>query len=147
MAFVHWLSEGDFASRMNRLQREMERLWSTGWGGIGHGSSVYPQINIYDDGESYIARAEVPGVDPGDIDVTVTGDTLTIRGKREIEPPGENSSYHRRERSSGEFRRAFTLPEQVDSSKVVAKSTNGVLEIVLPRAEQAKQRKIEIKTS
>jgi HSP20 family protein len=146
MALVRWLDEDDFWNRFNRWQREMDRWWGGGRTS-GRTPSVYPPINIYDDGESFVARAELPGVDPGDVDVTVTGDTLTLRGKRQIEPAGENCCYHRRERSTGEFRRAFNLPEQVDSSKVVASASNGVLEILLPRAEAAKQRRIEVKTS
>lgn len=109
--------------------------------------SVYPPINIYDDGEGFIARAEIPGVDPATLDVTVTGQTLSLRGKRDFETSSENCCYHRRERNEGEFRRALQLPEQVDSSKVVASTKNGVLEIYLPRAAQAKQRKVAIQAS
>ena len=87
MALVRWLGQSDYRSRMENWQREWERHWGGGQF-TNHSSSVYPPINIYDDGESFIARAEVPGVDPETIDVTVTGDTLTIRGKREIEPAG-----------------------------------------------------------
>lgn len=125
----------------------MERLFNTNRFAQTSGPSVYPPINIYDDGESYIARTEIPGVDPKSLDITVTGDTLTIKGKREMDVDDEGVCFHRRERSFGEFRRAFSLPEQVDNSKVKASSTNGVLEILLPRAEQAKQRKITVKAS
>jgi len=124
-----------------------KRDWSEGWGQTRQTPSVYPPINIYDDGESYIARAEIPGVATESLDISVTGDTLTIRGERKIDPAGEGCCYHRRERSAGEFRRAFNLPEMVDSTKVVAHASNGVLEILLPRAEQAKQRKVQVKTS
>jgi HSP20 family protein len=147
MALVRWLGQSDFWDRWNKLQSDFDRRWETSWGHRGQSASVYPPINIYDDGESFIARAEIPGVDPKTLDITVTGDTLTLRGKREIEAAGDQCCYHRRERSAGEFRRAFTLPDQVDSTKVVATSTNGVLEILLPRAEQAKQRKVTVKTS
>jgi len=147
MALVRWHGQNDFRDRWNNWQREMDQRWFARGGAASQAASVYPPINIYDDGESFIARAEIPGVDPKSIDVTVTGDTLTLRGKREIAPAGENCCYHRRERSAGEFRRAFSLPDQVDSTKVVASSANGVLEILLPRAEQAKQRKVTVKTS
>jgi HSP20 family protein len=146
MALVRWF-ENDLFNQFNKLQRELERSWTGNWPGYASpGSAVYPPMNIYDDSESFIVRAELPGVNPKDLDISVTGNTLTVRGKREVEPVEEGCCYHRRERSSGEFRRAFTLPEQVNSSKVMASMTNGILEIRLPRAEQAKQRKIEVKS-
>ena len=77
----------------------------------------------------------------------MTGKTLTLRGKRTIAPAGKHETYHRRERSAGEFRRAFDLPDQVDGEKVQANFANGVLEILLPRAEQAKERKVQVSAS
>ncbi len=147
MALVNWLGQDDFLNRWGRWQKDMERLFNVHHAATTHSPSVYPSINIYDDGESYIARAEIPGVDPKSLDITVTGDTLTIKGKREIDLDEKNACFHRRERSFGEFRRAFSLPEQVDSTKVKAVSSDGVLEILLPRAEQAKKRKISVKSS
>ncbi len=135
MALIRWLGQDDIWNRMEQMGRVVDR------------ANVYPAMNVYDDGESFIVRAEIPGVDPATLDISVTGDTLTLRGKREVEPAGDNCCYHRRERSSGEFRRAFTLPDMVDNAKVEASAKHGVLEIMLPRAEQAKQRKIEIKSS
>jgi len=126
------------------MQREMNRLWSADWKPHQGQAGVFPPINIYDDGESYIARAEMPGVQPEDIDVSVTGKTLTLRGERTIGPIDERATYHRRERRTGEFRRAFDLPEMVDNEKVQAQYANGVLEILLPRAEQVKERKIQV---
>ncbi len=152
MALIRWFDDSDNLSQMERhmeqMQRDMGSLWSffrpfSSTAQVG----VFPPMNIYDDGESYIARAELPGVDPNDIDITITGDTLNIRGKREIKQLSGASSYHRRERKSGEFKRAFNLPDKVDSSKVSAGCKHGILEIRLPRAEESKQRKIEIKTS
>jgi len=146
MALVRWFG-GDAFNRMEQMQREMNRLWSAARSPSQGWANVFPPINIYDDGESYIARAEMPGVKPDDIDVTVTGKTLTLRGKRTIAPAGKDETYHRRERSEGEFRRAFDLPEQVDGEKVQANFANGVLEILLPRAEQAKERKVQVSAS
>lgn len=146
MALIRWLGSDDAWSRMEQMRRELEKNWRSQWSWPSSGN-VYPAMNVYDDGESFIVRAEIPGVDPATLDINVTGDTLTLRGKREVEPAGENCCYHRRERSAGEFRRAFSLPEMVDSSKVVATAKHGVLEIMLPRAEQAKQRKITVSAS
>jgi HSP20 family protein len=144
MALIRWLDRDEFAKRWQETQRNwMNNPW---WNPAetANTGSPYPPINIYDDGESFVVRAELPGVKPEMLDITVTGDTLTLRGAREIDPVAESCCYHRQERSAGEFRRAFTLPEQVDSNKVVARHNNGVLEIMLPRAEQAKAKKIRI---
>lgn len=148
MALVRWLGEDDYFSPLTRMQREIERLLSTqrpAW--FGQHSGVFPPLNIYDDGESFVVRAEVPGVDPKSIDITVTGDTLNLKGERTLPELPEGASYHRRERESGVFRRALTLPDQVDSSKVKADYKNGILQILMPRAEQAKQHKIDVRVS
>lgn len=148
MAIIRWLGEEDSAfGEMDRWQREMERWYSffrPGFGSLPRGN-VYPSMNVYDDGESFIVRAEVPGVDPKNLDVSVVQDTLTIKGKREIPPLKENASYHRQERESGEFRRAFTLPDRVEANQVHAEVKNGILEIRLPRAVETKPRRIEVK--
>lgn len=146
MAIIRWLGQDDAWSRMEQMRREMDSAWRSQWNWPA-ANKVYPAMNVYDDGESFIVRAEIPGVDPASLDISVTGDTLILRGKREVEPADENCCYHRRERSAGEFRRAFSLPEMVDSSKVVASAKHGVLEIMLPRAEQAKQRKVTVSSS
>lgn len=144
MALIRWLDDSSLFDNFFQWQRE--RLGQSEEQSFT--PSVYPPINIYDDGEGFIARAEIPGVDPETIEVTVTGQTLSLRGRRECEESEESSDnccYHRRERTEGEFRRAFQLPEQVDSDKVMASSKNGVLEVYLPRAAQAKQLKVAIK--
>jgi HSP20 family protein len=148
MALIRWLGEDDYFSPLTRMQREMDRLLSAyrpPW--AGQRAGVYPALNIYDDGESFVVRAEVPGVDPKSIDITVTGDTLNLKGERDLPKLPEGSAYHRHERESGLFSRALTLPDQVDNSKVKADYKNGILQILLPRAEQAKQRKIDVQVN
>jgi len=148
MALVRWFGENDWFSQLERMQEEMDRLISFARPGrtwSGYRSNVYPPLNIYDDHESFVVWAEVPGVEPKSIDISVAGDTLTISGERTAPTVPEKASVHRRERNMGRFSRAFTLPDQVDSTKVVASCKNGILEIRLPRAEQARQRKIDVK--
>jgi len=147
MAVIRWFGDDVFAE-LDRLSRDFNRVMH-GWdnrGGRGtapYRVGVYPSVNLYDDGESLIVRAEVPGVDPKAIDITVKGDTLTLRGERASDEPS-GVSYHRRERSCGEFHRALTLPEQVDADKVMASCREGILEVRLPRAESAKPRKVAV---
>jgi HSP20 family protein len=149
MAVIRWGREGDIFSELSRMQSDLSRLFgefdSRSRG--GYKASVYPPLNIYNDGESFIVRAELPGVDPKSLDLEVTGDTLTLRGERKLPELEEGSSYHRRERDFGQFRRSFSLPERVDGSKVMATCEDGILEIRLPHAEEAKARKISVKAS
>jgi len=153
MALIRWLGEEDSLSQFERMQQEFNRWLSAFGASPGRGSwsgnrtGVYPAMNLYDDGESYVVRAEIPGVDINQLELTVTGDTLSIKGERKLREVPENVSFHRREISSGKFRRSVTLPGQIDGSKVTASCRNGILEIALPRAEETKQRAIEIKAN
>lgn len=107
-------------------------------------TGVFPAVNIYDDGESFLVRAEIPGVDKQSLDISVKGNQLVLRGERRLEPATEAANYHRREREGGKFRRVVTMPEQVDAEKISANYKGGVLEVVLPRSPQARERRIEI---
>ncbi|MDT8271740.1 MAG: Hsp20/alpha crystallin family protein [Desulfomonilia bacterium] len=92
-----------------------------------------------------IITSEIPGIDPADLDLSVTGDTLTIKGIRKPLVLGEGETWHRRERGYGNFFRTVQLPYTVDGNKIDAQYTQGVLRIVLPRAEADKPRKISVK--
>jgi HSP20 family protein len=150
---IRWLGNEDAFSRLERMQRDMDRLMGTvptglGWrpGAYARSGGVYPLMNVYDDGTTYVVHAEVPGVDPSDLDVSVTGNTLTISGERKPPEVPSDASYHRRERDVGTFRRSLTLNDRVDGSRVEAHCENGVLQVRLPRAAEAKPRKVEIAT-
>ena len=112
MAIVGWLGENDLFSQFDRMQREMDRLLSpyrSSLFGSSAGttpSGIYPPINLYDNGESFVVRAEIPGVDPDKLDLSVTGNTLTLRGERKPLEVEKGWSYHRQERDYGQFRRS-----------------------------------------
>jgi HSP20 family protein len=93
-----------------------------------------------------MVKAELPGMDPKDIDVEVTGDMLTLRGEKKTEEEKKDERYYCRERHYGSFQRSFRLPAGVQSDKVDAQFKNGVLTINIPKSEESKQKKIEIKT-
>lgn len=112
--------------------------------GTPRGSGVFPPVNVFENGEAYRIRAEIPGVDKETLDVSVKGDELTLRGERRIEAAEAAASYHRRERSGGQFRRTVTLPRPVDSENIRASYRNGVLEVELPFVPESKPRKIAI---
>jgi HSP20 family protein len=131
---------------MDRLRREMNRLFAdwparANWGL----APTFPAMNVWTDEDSAILTAELPGVSIDDIDISVEKDTLTLYGKRQPEELEEGATYHRRERRTGNFQRAFRLGFQVDADKVQAELKNGILSVLLPRAEADKPKKIAIK--
>jgi HSP20 family protein len=131
---------------MARLRRDMNRLFAqmpTGY--AGDVAPAFPAMNVWTDENGAVVTAELPGVSPGDIDISVTGDTLTVKGSRQPDELEEGGTYHRRERRYGSFMRAFQLPFQVEPGKVEASFGNGVLQISLPRAEQDIPKKIAVK--
>ena len=134
-------------AEMRRLQREMHRIYDTlaGTQAASREAGVYPHLNITEDEDNYYVRAELPGVDPDDIDITAQNNDLIISGERRIPPEGENVSYHRREREAGSFRRITSLPTHIDSSKITAVCKNGLLTVTLPKAPAAKARLIDVK--
>ena len=105
----------------------------------------FPPLNIWSSENDVLILAEMPGIDAGDIDISVVNDAVTISGSRREVQLGEGESYHRQERSYGRFSRSLKLPFRVDSSKVTAKYDKGLLKISLPRQEQDKPRRIKIK--
>jgi HSP20 family protein len=131
---------------MARLQRDMNRLLSGTSRGPGWSTAPsYPAMNVWTDQDGLVVSAELPGVDPEIIDISVQNDTLTLQGSRAADEVPEGGTYHRRERGSGSFKRSLQLPFQVESDKVSASYHNGVLQITLPRAKADKPKKIAIK--
>ena len=94
-----------------------------------------------------LLTTEIPGIDPAQLDITVTADTITIRGGRTAEPLKEGESFHRQERPTGQFVRTVQLPFEVDPEKTEAKCDKGVLQVKLSRPEQMKLKKVTVKSA
>jgi len=94
--------------------------------------------------DSYVFKADVPGIKQSDIDVSLTGNRLTIAGKREAEKEDKHDTYYAYERTYGSFSRSFTLPEGVNSSAIVADLRDGVLSVILPKTPEAQPKKIAV---
>ena len=107
-------------------------------------AGVYPLINLTEDRDNYYVRAELPGVKGEELDIQVTGKNLAISGERKIAAEEEGARYHRREREAGTFSRMIGLPGEVDTDKVEAKLENGILNIVVSKAEVAKPKQISV---
>jgi HSP20 family protein len=129
-----------------RLQDEVLRAFAPFFGSTSGArqAGVFPPVNIFDDGEKFLVRAEMPGVNRDTLEVTAQGGQLTLRGERNIEAPDAKASYHRRECEGGQFRRVVDLPQAVDAANITATYRNGVLEVELPRAPELKPRKISV---
>jgi len=134
---------------MERLQRQMNRLYAESFApGLGlWRPGVYPLVNISEDHDYYYVRAELPGVKPEDLEITVREGNLILRGERKIPTEEKQVNYHRRERESGFFRRVLGLPGPVNPEKVEAAFKDGILTIKLAKPEEIKPRRIEVKTT
>ena len=132
---------------LERVQQQMNRIMSDPWMNRFETPATFPPMNIYSNKDGIMVTAEVPGLSAEDIEISVVGETLTISGARKPVTVGDDYSYHRQERISGEFTRTVELPHTVDAEKVDARIANGILNIFMPRVEADKPRKIAVKTA
>jgi len=148
MAIFRWPTNWlDPFGGLRHLQREMERLvGNTALGAaerISGGS--YPAINVLNGPNEMIVQCELAGVARDDVELTITGETLIIKGNKKP-PAGEDTlRFQRRERGVGEFRRTIVLPDKVDAGRVEADLADGVLTVKLPKSEAAKPRQIPVR--
>lgn len=143
---MRWSPPDLFRSRMSRLFDEsFNEFLAPVSGSEELGGKWLPPVDVRETDEALTLTAEVPGLGKDDVNVTVENNVLTINGERRFEKDAEKEGYHRIERAYGTFTRSFTLPANVESDKAKASFENGVLTISLPKAEEAKPRKIAIK--
>jgi HSP20 family protein len=147
MRQTRWQSFSPLWSQVQQLQNEMNHLfnrWTDG-GGLRGLVAAYPPVNVWEDAEHVFVEAELPGLDPKDLEIHITGgNQLTLKGERKPQQP-EKGVVHRQERGFGAFTRVLTLPFNVDPDKVDARFENGVLLVKLGKHEAAKPRKINVK--
>ena len=128
------------------MKRHLDQIFGQGSEArmSSRGAGVYPLVNLTETKEAYLIRAELPGVTPEDLDVQTTGRNISITGERKI-PVDHTAKYHRRERESGRFARAVALPGDFDRDRIDASLKDGILRIMVPKAEEAKPKQIKIK--
>lgn len=134
---------------LDRMRQEVDRLTeglSRGVGGPGT-AGVFPLINLTEDTNHFYLRAELPGIQPDDLEISATANSISISGERRIAEESEGTRYHRREREAGKFNRVVNMPDQVNSDKIEAECRNGVLTVTIPKSEKSKPRQISIKAS
>jgi HSP20 family protein len=148
MAIIRWEPFRDLVG----LQERMNRLFDESFRGINRtgseedwgGGSWAPAVDIYEQNGNIVLKAELPGVDPKDVDVRVENNILTLRGERKLENEVKREYYHRVERAYGSFTRSFTLPNVVDTEKIKAEYKDGLLRMTLPKKDEAKPKQISI---
>jgi len=148
---VGLLSKRREGSELERVRREMDRLFDrlSEWRPPffrGEEGKWMPTVDVSETTKEIIVKAELPGIDPNDIDVSVTGNTLRIQGERKQETEEEGESFHKVERSYGAFLRSIQLPAEIDPDKVKATYDKGVLTLKMPKTEAETAKKIQITT-
>ena len=128
------------------FQEDFNRLLDDGTGAGYRVRRPYPLVNIWESTDGLVVDAELPGINPSDVDIAVANGRLTISGKYP-EAEGDAKTYQRRERTEGEFTRAFELPYRVEAETVTATYKNGILRVTLPRAEADKPKRITVKAA
>jgi HSP20 family protein len=134
---------------LEQIRREIDRAYGDLSGRVFRGqiAGVFPLTNVFEDKDNFYVRAELPGIKADELNISVTTDSLSIAGEREIGMEKENARYHRREREAGKFSRVISLPSQIDPEKADARSANGVLTVVLPKAQANKPKQISVKAT
>ena len=145
---MYWLDKGSFqgVSGLNRLFRDLEAGIRTDRA-VRSNVPAFPMLNVWKNKGAALVTAEVPGIDPNQIDLNVQADKLVISGELKGRDRGKGDVYHRSERSTGAFHREVTLPFWINPEKVSASYKNGILRISLGQAEENKPQKITVKAA
>jgi HSP20 family protein len=135
---------------VNRLHQDLDRVFSrelTGDDSHGAVCDWMPAVDVNETKDAFVLRADLPGVDPKNIEITMENGVLTIRGHRASETTKEENGFRRVERASGEFFRRFSLPDSADANAITAQSGNGVLTVRIGKRPEVQSRRIEVKAS
>jgi len=148
MAIVRWEPLRDLLAS----QREFDRLFRGAFSpALSEGElstrTWAPPVDIYENGDSLVLKAELPGINPDEVEIRVEDNTLYLKGERKFEKEVKEQNYHRVERSYGTFTRTFSLPNSIDADKVTANYQDGVLTLTMPKKEEAKPKTIKINVS
>jgi HSP20 family protein len=136
---------------MNRLHEQLGQFFGDDFGAPAASSSAnvawIPSVDVHEESDKFVVRADVPGVEPKDIEVTAQDGVLTIRGERRAEKRESKTGFERVERVAGSFVRRFTLPETAQTESITAKQTNGVLEVTIPKQPKVQPKRVAIEAA
>jgi len=149
IGLIPWRRSNDLVdSPLRFLHREMDPLFRSFFGDAdGAFGPGFPPVDLVENPESFVLRAELPGSDGKDVEVRMTGDLLTVSGEKKHEEVREGSNLHFRECRYGRWSRSFRLPSSADAERIEARMVNGVLEISVGKRAEARPRVVEVKTA
>ena len=131
-----------------QLQGELDRMLDAAFGSVGQAATgVFPPVNLFDAGEAYVVKAELPGVVPDGLKIDVEESTLTLRGERTFPEPSPGAAYHRREREQGQFRRVVRMPGRLAGDEARAEYRDGVLTVRVPKAKETRPRRLTVQAA
>ena len=142
MAIIRW----DPFREMTNFQDQFDRLWRGALKAVAQ-ESWLPAVDVFDTKDAVVLKAELAGMDPDDIQIEVEDNVLTIKGERKFEEKVDDERYYRVERRFGSFQRSLALPQGVKADDISASYEDGILEVRVPKAEEEKPQKIEVKAA
>jgi len=148
MAIVRWEPFRDLMTTQREFDRLFKEAFTPFFGEAELSTRTWaPAVDIFETESDIVLKAELPGVNPNDVEIKVEDSTLYLKGERKFEKEVKEESYHRIERSYGSFARSFSLPNSINAEKVKAEYKDGLLTLTLPKREEAKPRAIKIDVS
>ncbi|MCM2356870.1 MAG: Hsp20/alpha crystallin family protein [Geobacteraceae bacterium] len=144
MAIVRYNPFKELRTMQEQMNRLLDLAWNREAGEEVKEGIWQPSVDIYEDEESVVIKAEVPDIDQNDIEVRIEDNTLTLKGERKLDQSIRKENYHRVERYYGPFQRSFSLPPTIDQEKVKATCERGVLTLILPKREEKKPKQITV---
>ena len=130
-------------SMIDEMEAMARNMWDT-WDPIVFRTTITPGVDVYEEKDELVAKAEFPGVEKEDLEVHLDDGVLTIKAEKKTDETSEETTYYTRERYYGKYCRSITMPFKVDADKISARFENGVLEVRLPKAEEVKPKQIDI---
>ena len=141
MAIIRW----DPFREMTQVQNQFNRLVDQMWG--GRQESWLPAVDVFDNKDAVVVKAELAGMDPDDIQIEVEDNVLTVKGERKFEETVDEERYYRVERRYGSFQRSLALPQGVKPDDISASYEDGILVVTVPKVEEEKPKRIEVKAT
>lgn len=145
MSLVRWSPYRELMTMHEQINRLFDEAFGRGASGEVEYGAWAPAVDLREEDKQYVIEADLPGVKKDDIEIQLENNVLTIRGERRFEKETQKNNYHRIERAYGRFLRSFTLPSRVEASKISATHKDGILEIIVPKAEESLPKKIEVR--